>query len=105
MRKAVLFAALSLIPGAARAAETRPNVLLLLADDLGYSDLGCYGGEIRTPNLDALAADGLRMRPRPLLLRFCPFPVKPGSIRPAPPSIGWRSIILTAERVPWRPVS
>jgi arylsulfatase len=39
---------------------TRPNVLVILADDLGYSDLGCYGGEIRTPNLDALAKKGLR---------------------------------------------
>jgi arylsulfatase len=38
----------------------RPNVLLILADDLGYSDLGCYGGEIETPNLDHLAAHGLR---------------------------------------------
>ena len=37
-----------------------PNVLFILADDLGYSDLGCYGGEIETPNLDALAANGLR---------------------------------------------
>lgn len=40
--------------------DDRPNVLLILCDDLGYSDLGCYGGEIRTPNLDQLAADGLR---------------------------------------------
>jgi arylsulfatase A-like enzyme len=38
----------------------RPNVVLILADDMGYSDLGCYGGEIATPNLDALAAGGLR---------------------------------------------
>ena len=38
----------------------KPNVLIILADDLGYSDLGCYGGEIATPNLDALAKDGLR---------------------------------------------
>jgi arylsulfatase len=45
---------------AAAAAPARPNVLFILADDLGYSDLGCYGGEIATPNLDALAAGGLR---------------------------------------------
>ena len=44
----------------ARNATKPPNVLIFLADDMGYSDLGCYGSEIRTPNLDALAADGLR---------------------------------------------
>lgn len=38
----------------------RPNFVILLADDLGWSDLGCYGGEIATPNLDRLAANGLR---------------------------------------------
>jgi len=38
----------------------KPNVLVVVADDMGYSDAGCYGGEIATPNLDALAADGLR---------------------------------------------
>jgi arylsulfatase len=52
---------LSLAPGArAAGAARRPNVLVVLADDLGYSDLGCYGGEIATPNLDRLAAGGLR---------------------------------------------
>jgi arylsulfatase A-like enzyme len=39
---------------------SKPNVLILFADDLGYSDLGCYGGEIQTPHLDSLAANGLR---------------------------------------------
>ena len=38
----------------------RPNLLLIVADDLGFSDLGCYGGEIQTPNLDRLASNGLR---------------------------------------------
>ena len=42
------------------ATPARPNVLLILADDLGYSDLGCFGGEIATPNLDRLAQGGLR---------------------------------------------
>lgn len=42
------------------AAAKPPNVLIILADDLGYSDLGCYGGEIETPNLDGLASRGLR---------------------------------------------
>ena len=49
----------SAAPVGASAAE-RPNVLVILADDLGYSDLGCYGGEIDTPNLDQLAEEGLR---------------------------------------------
>ena len=43
----------------ARAAE-RPNIILVMADDLGFADLGCYGSEIDTPNLDTLAANGLR---------------------------------------------
>jgi arylsulfatase A-like enzyme len=38
----------------------RPNILIILNDDMGYSDIGCYGGEIETPNLDRLAANGLR---------------------------------------------
>ncbi len=40
--------------------SNRPNIVFILADDLGYSDLGCYGGEISTPHLDALAKGGLR---------------------------------------------
>ena len=47
------------VPGAG-AQPTKPNVLLILADDMGFSDAGCYGGEIQTPNLDRLAANGLR---------------------------------------------
>src|SRR3954469_4068458 len=50
----------ALISPAAFAKAPRPNVLLILADDLGFSDVGCYGGEIATPTLDALASDGLR---------------------------------------------
>ncbi len=41
-------------------AEERPNILVIIADDMGYSDAGCYGGEIATPNLDRLAKGGLR---------------------------------------------
>lgn len=39
----------------------RPNVLIILVDDMGYSDIGCYGGEIGTPNIDSLAAGGVRL--------------------------------------------
>lgn len=48
--------------GMASAAEAarKPNIVFVLADDLGYSDLGCYGSEIETPNLDSLAANGVR---------------------------------------------
>src|ERR1700757_3666087 len=42
------------------AAPSKPNVLIILADDMGFSDAGCYGGEIATPNLDGLAKNGLR---------------------------------------------
>ena len=41
-------------------AKPRPNIILIMADDLGFADLGCYGSEINTPNLDALAREGLR---------------------------------------------
>lgn len=40
--------------------DNRPNILLIVADDLGYSDLGCYGSEVRTPNIDLLARNGIR---------------------------------------------
>jgi arylsulfatase A-like enzyme len=42
-------------------AESRPNIIVIVADDPGFSDLGCYGGEIKTPNLDTLAANGIRL--------------------------------------------
>lgn len=53
-------------------AEDQPNIIVILADDLGYSDLGCYGGEISTPNIDALAADGVRMTQVYNSARCCP---------------------------------
>ena len=57
--KTFLFALLALFTGKLAAVE-KPNILFIVADDLGFSDVGCYGGEIKTPNLDRLAADGLR---------------------------------------------
>ena len=59
-RLIALLSALLLIPAASRAAE-KPNILFILADDLGYGDLGCYGQQlIATPNIDRLAAEGMR---------------------------------------------
>jgi len=52
----ITLASLSLFAASAR----RPNIMIILSDDMGFSDLGCYGGEIHTPNLDRLAANGVR---------------------------------------------
>ena len=53
-------------------AARRPNVVLIYADDLGYSDLGCYGGELRTPGIDALGLAGLRFTNFINAARCCP---------------------------------
>ncbi len=50
----------------------RPNIVVILVDDMGYSDIGCYGSEIRTPNLDGLAAGGLRLTQMYNGARCCP---------------------------------
>ena len=50
----------------------RPNIIVILADDMGYSDIGCYGGEIKTPALDSLAAGGLRFSQFYNTARCCP---------------------------------
>jgi arylsulfatase len=54
------------------AASERPNIILILSDDMGYSDLGCYGGEIATPQLDQLAANGVRFTQFYNTARCCP---------------------------------
>lgn len=53
-------------------AADRPNILLVMVDDMGWSDLGCYGGEVRTPNIDRLAAGGLRFTQFYNASRCCP---------------------------------
>jgi arylsulfatase A-like enzyme len=66
------------MPGCLGAAQRRgrrgkgPNIVLIMADDMGYSDIGCYGGEIHTPNLDKLAANGLRFTQFYNTARCCP---------------------------------
>ena len=57
---------------AAATTAQRPNILVILSDDVGFSDIGCYGGEIQTPNLDALARDGLRFTQFYNTARCCP---------------------------------
>ncbi len=57
---------------AAGATPKRPNILLILADDMGFSDAGCYGGEVRTPNLDRLARGGTRFTQFYNCARCCP---------------------------------
>ena len=68
-------ATLGMIRSQGDAAETnapRPNIVLILADDLGYSDVGSFGSEISTPNLDRMAADGMRMTLFYTTPRCCP---------------------------------
>jgi arylsulfatase A-like enzyme len=50
----------------------KPNIIIIMADDMGFSDIGCYGGEIQTPNLDKLAANGLRFTQFYNTARCCP---------------------------------
>ena len=50
----------------------KPNIIVILVDDMGFADIGCYGSEIPTPNLDALAKDGVRFRQFYNTARCCP---------------------------------
>ena len=76
MKKPILLTALGAAACAAPvAAREQPNILVILADDMGYSDIGCYGGLIRTPNLDSLAAHGPEL----------PLPGKPADRTASPP--------------------
>jgi arylsulfatase len=52
--------------------QSRPNIVVILADDMGFSDIGCYGSEIKTPNLDALAGSGVRFTQMYNSARCCP---------------------------------
>ncbi len=53
-------------------AQQRPNIIVIMADDMGFSDIGCYGGEVETPNINALAENGLRFRQFYNKARCCP---------------------------------
>ncbi|QDT69432.1 Arylsulfatase [Planctomycetes bacterium MalM25] len=84
----VLFASFASTPVGLAAEPTRPNVVVIMADDLGYGDVGCYGGRaIPTPRLDRMAAEGLRMT---------------RSYAPASTCTPTRYAVMTGE-YPWRP--
>lgn len=68
----LLLSILSLALGASARADQRPNIIYIMSDDMGYSDIGCYGSEISTPNLDKLAAEGLRFTQFYNTARCCP---------------------------------
>ncbi len=79
LKVAGLGAATAIVPwfnriakAAGKSRSSRPNILLIMADDMGYSDIGCYGGEIDTPNLNRLAANGLRFTQFYNAARCCP---------------------------------
>src|SRR5262249_38993603 len=72
MRRIPLVVAALLGAAAPAAAADKPNIVVSLSDDLGFSDLGCSGGELATPNLDALAANGLRFTQFYNTARCCP---------------------------------
>jgi arylsulfatase len=61
-----------LYPPVLSGGEERPNIIVVLVDDMGWSDLGCYGGEVQTPNIDSLAAGGLRFSAFYNTGRCCP---------------------------------
>jgi len=73
VRMAYALCAILLIPNLAVAdAPRKPNIVLVMADDMGYTDIGCYGSEIRTPTLDRLAEGGLRFTQFYNTSRCCP---------------------------------
>ena len=72
MDRRTFFASLAGAGLATAATKQPPNIVLLFADDLGYSDIGCFGGEIHTPNLDSLAKEGVRFTQFYNTARCCP---------------------------------
>lgn len=69
----LVFSLISFVHGGMCVADDpRPNIVLIMADDMGFSDIGCYGGEVRTPNIDQLAKNGLRFTQFYNTGRCCP---------------------------------
>lgn len=72
LKKNILLTTFVLSTSLLYAQKEKPNIILILADDLGFSDLGCYGGEIETPNLNNLAENGIRLSQMYNSARSCP---------------------------------
>ena len=60
IRNAALLGMVFGVSVATAESTARPNIVIVMADDMGFSDLGCYGGEIKTPTIDHLAEEGVR---------------------------------------------
>src|SRR2546429_6422231 len=67
-----VIACIVMFASAIASAAPRPNIVVILADDMGYSDIGCYGSEIETPNIDRLASNGVRFTQFYNTSRCCP---------------------------------
>ncbi len=74
LRKAICFwiTSITFLIASDAIGQKKPNIIVVLADDMGFSDIGCYGGEIKTPNLDALAGEGIRFSQFYNGARCCP---------------------------------
>ena len=81
----------------------KPNILLILADDMGFADIGCFGSEINTPNLDRLAAGGLRFTQMYNSARCCPSRAALlTGLNPHQAGVGWMTMTLPNSTVPYQ---
>ena len=72
VKKAIFFMFLSVLQSVGFAQQSKPNIVFIMADDLGFSDIGAYGSEIATPQLDSLAGTGIRLKQFYNTGRCCP---------------------------------
>ena len=85
---------------ASAGAAPKPNIVVILVDDMGFSDLGCYGSEIPTPNLDALAKNGLRFTQFYNTARCCPTRAALlTGLYPHQTGVGWMTDVMNSRLV------